>query len=76
LLGNNNEESLKLKSLLFGVIKFVGELFRRHILGESIIFDIIDALLSKEANDVTVEGAVLLIENIGHILDKRLSSLL
>ena len=64
---------------LFGNIKFVGELFRRGLLQESIILSVFDMLMAIESreqlqfiNDNTVEGAVVLMEKIGHLLDTKL----
>lgn len=60
----------------------MGELFRRKLLQESIIISVFDMLLAvetKEAqldfiNDNTVEGAVVLAEKIGHMIDEKLAS--
>ena len=66
-----------------GNIQFVGELFRRKLLQESIIISVFDMLLGVEAqedhlsliNDNTVEGAVVLMEKIGYMIDEKLNSL-
>jgi hypothetical protein len=66
-----------------GNIQFVGELFRRKLLQESIIISVFDMLLGVETqedhlsqiNDNTVEGAVVLMEKIGYMIDEKLSSL-
>jgi hypothetical protein len=72
---------LKFKSRLFGNIYFVGELFRRGLLQESIILSVFDMLLVVNTNDNqlafvddnTVEGAVVLMEKIGFKLDTKLT---
>jgi hypothetical protein len=75
---------LKFKSRLFGNINFVGELFRRGLLVESIILSVFDMLMVVESNatqldfvnDNTVEGAVVLMEKIGPMVDAKLASIL
>jgi MIF4G domain len=53
LLESKDEENLlKFKARLFGNIKFVGELFRRGILQESIILSVFDMLLAVETKDI------------------------
>ena len=72
---------LKFKSRLFGNIYFVGELFRRGLLQESIILSVFDMLMVVESNDTqldfvndnTVEGAVVLMEKIGPMVDTKLA---
>jgi hypothetical protein len=74
---------LKFKSRLFGNINFVGELFRRGLLQESIILSVFDMLLVVDSNDTqlefindnTVEGAVILMEKIGQMLDTKLGTI-
>jgi hypothetical protein len=74
---------LKFKSRLFGNINFVGELFRRGLLQESIILSVFDMLLVVDTNetqlafinDNTVEGAVVLMEKIGNLHDAKLVSI-
>ena len=64
-----------------GNIQFVGELFRRKLLQESIIISVFDMLLGVETqdahlsliNDNTVEGAVVLMEKIGYMIDEKLA---
>jgi hypothetical protein len=75
---NDNEEILKFQMRLFGNIGFVGELFRRGLIQESIILSIFDMLIAVETkaqldflNDMTVEGAVILVEKIGINLDQK-----
>jgi len=75
---------LKFKSRLFGNINFVGELFRRGLLVESIILSVFDMLMAVESNDAqldfvndnTVEGAVVLMEKIGPMVDSKLATIL
>ena len=74
---------LKFKSRLFGNINFVGELFRRGLLSESIVLSVFDMLLVVDSsetqldfvNDNTVEGAVILMEKIGSQLDNKLAAI-
>jgi hypothetical protein len=83
LLESKDEENLfKFTMKLFGNIKFVGELFRRGLLQESIILSVFDMLMAIESkeqlqfvNDNTIEGAVVLIEKIGHMLDAKLQNI-
>lgn len=70
---------MRFKHRLFGNIKFVGELNRRNLLQESIIFSVFDMLLAIETseqqsfvNDDTVEGACVLMNKVGHIIDEKL----
>ncbi len=58
---------------------FTGELLRRSLLPETVILSVFDLLIAfetKEAliSDITVEGAVILAEKIGYLIDKRLVS--
>lgn len=82
LEGKDEEQKFKISTRLFGNIKFVGELYRRKLIIELIILQVLDMLLAivtKEklpfVNDNTVEGGVVLMENIGHIIDEKLSLL-
>lgn len=66
---------------LFNNIRFVGELFRRKILFESTILLVFELLLGissdKESiNDDTIEGAIKLMEKVGHIVDEKLSTIM
>ncbi|TNV85454.1 hypothetical protein FGO68_gene13109 [Halteria grandinella] len=79
---NDNEELLKFQHRLYGNIAFVGELNRRGLIQESIILSVFDMLLAIETNgqldfvnDMTVEGAVILIEKIGITLDAQILKL-
>jgi hypothetical protein len=64
-------------------MNFVGELFRRGILQESIILSVFDLLMVVNTNDshlafvndITVEAAVVLMEKIGHLLDTKLQNI-
>ena len=68
-----------------GNLQFLGELFRRYILKQSVIISVFDLLLGVETqtqedylsfiNDSTVDGAVMLLEKIGYILLETLSSI-
>lgn len=72
------EEGIKFRTKLFGNIKFVGELNRRNLIQENIIITIFDMLLAVHTvdnlhmvDDDTVEGAVVLMNQIGHLLDDK-----
>ena len=64
-------------------MNFIGELFRRVLLQESIILSVFDMLMVVNTNDsqlvyvndITVEAAVVLMEKIGHILDTKLQNI-
>lgn len=79
-LSKDEENKFKFTTRLFGNIKFVGELFRRKLVLESIILQVFDMLLGiftkgdrlAFINDNTVEGAVVLMEKIGHMIDDKL----
>jgi translation initiation factor 4G len=82
VLESKDEESLfKFTMRLFGNIKFVGELYRRGLLQDSIILSVFDMLMAIESkeqlqfvNDNTIEGSVVLMEKIGHLLDSKLQN--
>lgn len=75
------EDQLKFKQRLFGNIKFVGELNRRKLLQESIIISVFNMLLGLEefykdkVNNETYEGANILVNKIGYLLDDKLHKL-
>jgi formyltetrahydrofolate synthetase len=64
-------------------INFVGELNRRQLLTDSIVLSVFEMLLGfnqteehmQNVNDYTIEGAVVLMSRIGHILDGKLSKI-
>lgn len=76
------EEVLKFKHRLFCNIKFVGELNKRDLLAESIVISVFDMLIclketdeeriKERMSDDTVEGACILMNKIGHIIDERI----
>lgn len=75
---HDQEEILKFQQRLFGNINFVGELNRRTLIQESVILSVFDMLLAVDTeeqlqfmNDQTVEGAVILINKIGHLIDGK-----
>jgi hypothetical protein len=82
LQSNDDEKILGFKARLLGNIMFIGELFYRYLLQNSIIISVFDMLLGVETqedhlsriNDYTVEGAVALMEKIGSKLHEKLSS--
>jgi hypothetical protein len=73
LESKDEEKILRLKGSLFGNIYFVGEIYNRKLVQDSIILSVFDMLLGVETqedhltliNDTTVEGAVVLMEKIG-----------
>ena len=76
---DDKEEVFKFRTRLFGNILFVGELFKRDLLAETIVLSVFDMLLAttnkdqeKLVNDDTVEGACTLMNKIGHIIDEKL----
>lgn len=73
---------MRFQTRLFGNINFVGELNRRQLIQESIILSVFDTLLAIESpeqvqfvNDQTVEGATILINKIGQLIDQKLNSI-
>jgi hypothetical protein len=64
-------------------INFVGELNRRQLLTDSIVLSVFEMLLGfnqteehmQNVNDYTIEGAVVLMSRIGHILDGKLTKI-
>lgn len=77
----DEEQLMKFRQRLFGNIKFVGELNRRNLLSESIIISVFNMLLgieeqykNKVDND-TYEGANILANKIGYLLDEKLYKL-
>ena len=64
-------------------MNFVGELNRRGLLSEIIIFSVFDDLISVDeeenklefVNDLTVEGATVLMNKAGPLLDRALKSI-
>lgn len=82
IVETKDEDKLyKFKLRLFNNIRFIGELYRRNLLFESIIIDVSKKLLGlmgdiKSVTDDTVEGAVKLMEKIGYLLDNKLETIL
>lgn len=66
---NDPEKSILFKEHLFGNIEFVGELFRRGILSESTLNGIFKRL-TDEVCDFTIEGAIVLMNKIGHTFEE------
>eukprot|EP00347_Sterkiella_histriomuscorum_P005403 403356747 len=76
------EAMFRYQKRLFGNVKFVGELNRRNLLQESIIISVFNQLLGAQdqnqreyVNDDTVEGATVLMNKIGYIIDEKLVKL-
>ena len=61
----------------------MGELYRRSLLLESIVLSVFEMLLgdkdradlNKNVNDYTVEGATVLMNKVGNILDIKLEKI-
>lgn len=63
------------KTKLFGNIEFVGELYRRKILPENTLKHVFETLLgmaddSLDVDDLTIEGAVNLMEKVGLVFEE------
>lgn len=77
----DSDARFKYAKRLFGNIKFVGELFRRSLISEGIIVSVFESLLGtsdseiarKAVNDDTIEGATVLMDKIGYMLDEKLA---
>ena len=63
------EKSILFKEHLFGNIEFIGELFRRSILSENTLNGIFSQL-TEEVCDFTIEGAIVLMNKIGHTFEE------
>lgn len=79
----DEDQKLKFKHRLLGNIKFVGELNRRNLLQEFIVIQVLNMLLGIEydghqtkINDDTVEGATVLMNKIGSLLDDKINKLI
>lgn len=78
----DTEALYKYQKRLFGNVKFVGELNRRNLLQESIIISVFNSLLGasdpnqrESVNDDTVEGATVLMNKIGYIIDEKIAKI-
>lgn len=76
----STEEIFKKKHKLFGNIEFVGELYRKTIVGEGILSSVFRALLGleqmydkAEVNDDTTEAAIKLMNKLGSDLEQKAS---
>jgi hypothetical protein len=69
------EKTNKFKDKLFGNLEFIGELYRRKILPESILVNVFQSLLgintNDDSDDLTVEGAINLMNKVGEEFEKR-----
>lgn len=67
---DEEEKHLKFKSRLIGNIRFVGEINTRNILSNQILESVFDQLLQEEnINDDIIEGALVLIQQVGKTID-------
>lgn len=70
------EKANKFKDKLFGNLDFIGELYRRQILPESILVQVQESLLGilnmdTDPDDFTVEGAINLMNKVGQEFENR-----
>lgn len=64
------EKQLKIKTRMIGTMLFIGELFKRKMLSDKIIHEVIKTLLiSKEPKSHDIEVLCTLLNNIGHLID-------
>ena len=75
-LEGNIETQIKFTQKLFGNLDFVGELYRRKILPETILISVFNSLLgisdmNNEIEDFNIEGAVKLMDKTGQNFEER-----
>ena len=59
------ETAVEYQMSLHGIIEFVGELFRRHIVSESTLVGVFESLFDP-VTDFTVEAAIILMNKVGY----------
>jgi len=70
---------LKIKHKLFGNIDFVGEIYKKSLLSETILQSVFHSLLgfstSSDAsvNDNTIDAAIKLISKLGFTLEQKIA---
>jgi len=67
---DNQEKAIVFKAKLFGNLDFVGELYRRKILPETILISVFESLLgvsemNNKIDDLVIEGAITLMNKVG-----------
>lgn len=72
----NDERKLIFKTKLYGNLDFVGELFRRKMLGEGVLVSVFHSLLGLAdlnipTSDLNVEGATRLMNKVGQTYEER-----
>ena len=75
----DKEKAIVFKLKLYGNLAFVGELYRRKILPESILNTVFESLLgmgemSDEINDLVTEGAINLMNKVGKTYEQNIAS--
>ena len=74
----DKEKAIVFKLKLYGNLAFVGELYRRKILPESILNTVFESLLgmgemSDEINDLVTEGAINLMNKVGKTYEANIA---
>ncbi len=72
----NQEKAITFRLKLFGNVDFVGELYRRKILPETVLVSVFSSLLgindaSSQIDDLSVEGAISLMTKVGENYESR-----
>jgi len=75
----SKERAIVFKLKLYGNLDFVGELYRRKILPETILNTVFESLLgmaelNDKIDDLVVEGAINLMNKVGKSYDQNISS--
>jgi hypothetical protein len=66
------EKVLILKEKFFGNIKFVGECYRKNILNDNVVCNILSHLcdpVEYKKNEDNLEGAVVFLTKVGYLID-------
>ena len=76
---DNQEKAIIFRQKLFGNLDFVGELYRRKILPETVLVSVFSSLLGiNDANnnidDLSIEGAINLMSKVGENYEQRAKS--
>ena len=74
----NQEKAILFKAKLFGNLDFVGELYRRKILPETILISVFQSLLgisemNNKIDDLVVEGAITLMNKVGQSFEENVN---
>lgn len=75
----NKEKAVVFKLKLYGNLDFVGELYRRKILPETILNTVFDSLLgmaemNDTIDDLVIEGAINLMNKVGKTYESNIAS--